>query len=288
MKEIDEYKKLGSQPTPFMHTELMKAYMHSGETHKVHMIWAKLLKEEKTMLTPDMFTLIIKCCGFNGFEETAFDIFSQMEKYNIKPTLPHYTALVLATSERIRQPDWLSRNINRALTLMEDYSFTPLSPKIYKCVIKAFARAGETDAAELYLAELRARGFAPTRTDYNNVLLGCTVACTRRIEDPKDKYLNTVDVDHTRTSGGVGVEGRDSDSVPSPRNFRFGRSELTDYSMPREERHKLNSKRAKDIFQVSMGSSLNAVEFFFIHHLFIIYLLFTVTGDDCTGHRTGC
>jgi pentatricopeptide repeat protein len=176
MEQIEVLKRTGVQPTVHMFTTVLNSFLDKKQWPEAHNLWIRMHCEQIT-LSVEAFTSMLRHCIGTGNSERAFFYIDEMQSLNLEPDLKTYQMLFRAVAEAPHWVDGYHDVIFDAMCKIEGAELKA-DTTIYNTVIYAFARAGDSAAAEYYFWEMRRKGLAQNDVTYNSLMFAYSAAQT--------------------------------------------------------------------------------------------------------------
>eukprot|EP00596_Hydrurales_sp_CCMP1899_P009749 CAMPEP_0119036198 /NCGR_PEP_ID=MMETSP1177-20130426/3729_1 /TAXON_ID=2985 /ORGANISM="Ochromonas sp, Strain CCMP1899" /LENGTH=1120 /DNA_ID=CAMNT_0006995643 /DNA_START=103 /DNA_END=3462 /DNA_ORIENTATION=+ len=176
MEQIEILKRTGVQPTVHMFTTVLNSLLDEKKWPEAHDLWIRMHCEGIT-LSVEAFTSMLRHSIGTNCAERAFFYIDEMQALNLEPDLRTYQMLFRAVAEAPHWVDGYHDIIFDAMCKIEGAELKP-DTAIYNTVIYAFARAGDSAAAEYYFWEMRRKGLEQNDVTYNSLMNAYAVSQT--------------------------------------------------------------------------------------------------------------
>jgi pentatricopeptide repeat protein len=149
---------------------MVETLVQNGDLEDSYKVLRQVLEAPQTR---PMVNAVIYCSVLKGFSHAGaysrvWDIWEEMRKENVMPTVATFNALLDACAR--------SRDMRRIPSLLEAMSEMGINPNVitYSSIIKAYANEGLVDRAIEVLSEMKAnKEITPDEHTYNTVINGC-------------------------------------------------------------------------------------------------------------------
>lgn len=138
-------------------------------TDAIHLFEVQMLKEDRVMPSPYVFTVLIGVLGRVGYSHKAFKVFNLMKKMDVEPEDPTYTALFNACANS----PWQEDGLRRAKQLHGQLQKIDINVITYNSIIKAYGKCGELVLAFAVVDEMVQKQLRPDSETYACLLMAC-------------------------------------------------------------------------------------------------------------------
>jgi pentatricopeptide repeat protein len=149
---------------------MVEMLIQNGDLQGGYKFLRELLEapQTKSVVNAVVYCSVLKGFSHAGVYNRVWEIFEEMQREDVKPTISTFNALLDACAR--------SHDIRRIPTLLEAMSKVEIQPNAitYCTIIKAYSGEGHVDRALEVLAEMKAnKAIAPDEHTYNTLLNGC-------------------------------------------------------------------------------------------------------------------